>query len=488
MAYTCLIKPNASETMSYNTAKLRKFVQEFFSSEELRTLLFDYFRPVHDNLTDGMTKNRYILLLLEFCRKHNKMQDLLAAIQRDRPFFQPDDYVQGKIAPTAAPQPPAPITRNPRQIFISHAHQDAEVAQRLAYDLKAHGYDIWIAPDSIQPGEKWAEAIGRGLEESGIFVLLLSPDAVTSRWVKMETNAAIECVHEDEMQLYPLMLEACRLPVLWRAFQQIPFRGGYSRGLYQLVAALQSANNKMPDSPNIYLKNVATVNFVRAKAGRYGSKQTDLNSFFHEKTGKEFLRIPSGHFLFGTARNLPTYLEEFWIAKTPVTNAEYSYFVSDMRFDRPRHWHGMTPPLRIADHPVVYVSWHDAKAYASWAGVELPTEQQWEKAARGWDGRIYPWGNQWKENCCNSQESGINGTTPVGKFSPVGDSPYGCTDTVGNVWELTLSKWENDSPWIVRRGGSWQLDSTDVNVMVRNNNSPLDKHDSLGFRIILTHV
>ncbi len=131
--------------MNVDTAKLRQFINEHFGPEDLRTFLFDYFRSVYDDLTDGLTKKRQIALLLEYCHSHKKFPDLLAAIQRERRFFQLDDYVQGEKAPTVAPQPPSPIIRNPRQIFISHAHQDAEVAQRLAHDLEAHGYDIWIA-------------------------------------------------------------------------------------------------------------------------------------------------------------------------------------------------------------------------------------------------------------------------------------------------------------------------------------------------------
>lgn len=112
------------------------------------------------------------------------------------------------------------------------------MAQKLAHDLTAHGYDIWIAPDSIRPGEKWVEAISRGLEESSIFVLLLSPEAVASRWVQMETNAAITYTHEDEMMLYPIMLKPCHLPALWRAYQHIFLQAGYKQGVNQLPAAL----------------------------------------------------------------------------------------------------------------------------------------------------------------------------------------------------------------------------------------------------------
>ncbi len=235
--------------MKYDTAKLRQFINEHFGPQDLNDLLFDYFRSVHEDVTPGMTKRQQISLLLEFCRQHNQMENLLVAVGKMRPFFQPDDYVQGQKAPTAAPLTPTPITRNPRQIFISHAHQDAEVAQRLAHDLEAHGYDIWIAPDSIRPGEKWVEAINRGLEESGIFVLLLSPDAVASRWVQLETNVAITYTHEDEMKLYPLMLKTCRVPALWRAFQHISLRSDYALGYEQLLTALDQNYREIFNDP-----------------------------------------------------------------------------------------------------------------------------------------------------------------------------------------------------------------------------------------------
>ncbi|MCP4419232.1 MAG: SUMF1/EgtB/PvdO family nonheme iron enzyme, partial [Chloroflexi bacterium] len=322
--------------------------------------------------------------------------------------------------------------------FISHAHQDAEIAQKLAHDLEANGYDIWIAPDSIRPGEKWVEAISRGLEESGLFVLLLSPDAVASRWVKMETNVAITFTHEDEMQLYPLMLKACRLPALWRAFQHISLRGGYAKGLDALLTALDPQAIPAPATPKQAAQPKPTAPPLKH------TPAANPNKWTHPKTGIEMVRVAAGKFLYGDDKKT-IHLDEFWIAKTPITNSEYKRFLdanptidvpySNYNSANPHNWkkQSRTYPDTKANHPVVLVSWHDAKAYAEWAGLELPTEQQWEKAARGKDGREYPWGDDWRDNHCNTSETDIRKTTQIGQFSPHGDSPYGCIDMSGNV-------------------------------------------------------
>ncbi len=199
--------------MNVETAKLRQFINDHFGPQDLNDLLFDYFRSVHEDVTPGMTKRQQISLLLEFCHRHNQLQNLLAAVGKMRPFFQPNDYVQGEKAPAAALPPPASITRNPRQIFISHAHQDMHFAQKLAKALDLLGYKVWIAPGSIRPGEKWTEAISRGLEESNVFVLILSLDAIASNWVDTEMNLAIELNHEGKMEIFPLVLKECDWPI-----------------------------------------------------------------------------------------------------------------------------------------------------------------------------------------------------------------------------------------------------------------------------------
>jgi formylglycine-generating enzyme required for sulfatase activity len=181
-----------------------------------------------------------------------------------------------------------------------------------------------------------------------------------------------------------------------------------------------------------------------------------------EKTGKEMMHIPAGKFLY-SERKEELELPEFWIDKTPVTNAEYKRFldanpehpvpIAKEDWAQPYNWDrpSRSFPSGRADHPVVLVTWHDAVAYANWAGARLPAEEEWEKAARGPDGRRYPWGD-WEKERCNTYEAGVFTTTPIGKYSPAGDSPYGCVDMVGNVWEWTATK---DDVGRVVRGGSF---------------------------------
>jgi formylglycine-generating enzyme required for sulfatase activity len=199
----------------------------------------------------------------------------------------------------------------------------------------------------------------------------------------------------------------------------------------------------------------------------------------HPQDGKEMVRVPVGAFLYSDEKK-KIELPEFWIDKTPVTNAEYARFVAAAGHKPPRHWEGRVPPKEMADHPVVDVSWHDAVAYAGWAGKWLPTEEQWEKAARGTDGRGYPWGD-WEEDRCNIKETGIRGTTAVGQYSPDGDSPFSCVDMAGNVWEWTVT--EEDDRRVVR-GGSWDYNQNHARCAARVGDNAILSDSSSGFRCV----
>jgi len=138
------------------------------------------------------------------------------------------------------------------------------------------------------------------------------------------------------------------------------------------------------------------------------------------------------------------YLPDYYLARTPVTNAQYAAFVQASGHRHPEHWKGGKAPEGKRDHPVVNVSWYDAEAYCKWLAkvtgkaYGLPSEAEWEKGARGSDGRIYPWGDEWDSERCNSREGDERGTTPVGAY-PRGASPYGLLDMAGDVWEWTRS-------------------------------------------------
>jgi formylglycine-generating enzyme required for sulfatase activity/uncharacterized caspase-like protein len=216
------------------------------------------------------------------------------------------------------------------------------------------------------------------------------------------------------------------------------------------------------------------------ETAQYKTLSSDRISW--KKDGKEMVRVPAGKFLYGYKEKEPD-LPEFWIDKTPVTNAEYARFVAATD-ETPEHWKGKTPPKKIADHPVVYVSWHDAVAYAEWAGKRLPTEEEWEKSARGFDGREYPWGNQQPTSELCNFDRNVGSTTSVGKYSPGGDSPYGCVDMAGNVWEWTASEWEEGSARKVLHGGSFNSSWGNVRAADRLYRYPGHRGDSFGFRCV----
>ena len=129
------------------------------------------------------------------------------------------------------------------------------------------------------------------------------------------------------------------------------------------------------------------------------------------------------------------YLDAYYIDKYEVTNEQYKKFVEETGYRMPRCWNDAR--FNRPNYPIVGITWDDAVAYAKWAGKRLPTEAEWEKAARGTDKRLWPWGSKFNKFKCNVWESGEDGlraTKPVGSYEN-GKSPYGCYDMAGNVWE-----------------------------------------------------
>lgn len=695
--------------------QLHQFILDCFSEDELDLFCLEYFGEALNSFGSGMSKAKKALELVLYCQRRAVMDGLLAALEKEREKVFREIFSHTTHLATVPPPVYTPQPRNPKQVFISHSSVDADRAHQIAHDLQANGYDIFITPHSIHPGEKWGPAIERGLNESGIFMVLLTPDAVTSAWVNIETYAAIELANKGEMRLLFLDVKPCQPPILWRQWQFASFLSAdYRQNLEVLLhvlggimTILQPASTPppvqvssiMPETPVSEVKestvrqcagitrtgsrcrNLALTNSnycgihtpklvvgidkekgtsghsqaqnhrkqirvlpekaatpapsspvekdrhqqeieiavryqqltqaqtsgdwlnvltlatqiemmwpdyqdvtnlklealqqLQKPAAQTSSEQqpeakatisepqnletrtqqlgdspasativkakpikrsaTDSNTFLHEKTGLEFVRVPEGEFIYSHTRTQTEsqkevkqrvsfllkkiryetqyenifregklYLPEFWISKTPVTNAAYQQFITanskhdvpyvDQGWAKPYNWDigKRIHPANRADHPVVLVSWYDAAAFCGWADLQLPTEEQWEKAARGTDGRTYPWGNNEPTyKLCNFNKN-VGGTTIVGQYSPQGDSPYGCVDMSGNVWEWCLNKYDKpdittfdkSSDLRVLRGGSSYFVAGIARTTSRGYELP-DYRGGFGFRVVL---
>lgn len=195
------------------------------------------------------------------------------------------------------------------------------------------------------------------------------------------------------------------------------------------------------------------------------------------KQPNQMALIPAGEFTMGSDERLPdegpahqVTLGDYWLDRYEVTNLQYRQFIDATGRKSPRHYENRTYPDGLADHPVVYVSWYDAKEYCEWAGKRLPTAQEWEKGARGSDARIYPWGDKFDITRANMPQrwktiKQDGSTSPVGAFKG-GISPFGLYDMSGNVWEWTSSWYQaypgNNKPtenygetYKTLKGGSW---------------------------------
>jgi formylglycine-generating enzyme required for sulfatase activity len=247
--------------------------------------------------------------------------------------------------------------------------------------------------------------------------------------------------------------------------------------------------------------------------------------------------VPKGEFVMGEddEQHAVTIPCNYKVAKHPVTNAQYDEFVNDGGYtDKWRHcwteagwqrkerenWQAprqFGEPFDFPSYPIVGVSWYEAVAFCRWLTeqlrergeldkgqvIRLPTEAEWEKAARGTDGRAYPWGNEPDVERMNCNKTGAGSTSAIGCL-PTGASPYGCLDMAGNVWEWCATKYGKGYPYDVSenewtndyltgtdarrlRGGSWNFNLDSCRSACRGNNNPFDRVSNDGFRLLCSH-
>ncbi len=230
-----------------------------------------------------------------------------------------------------------------------------------------------------------------------------------------------------------------------------------------------------------------------------------------EKVPEGMVEVPYGSFIYETTNNRgyvqypevkqPAFIsfDRFFMDTYPVTNAEFKAFLNSSNYTPAdetnflKHWQNGEIPAGQENYPVVYVSLEDARAYAEWAGKRLPTESEWQYAAQGDDGRIWPWGDEFHATKCNN---GFGRLTPVNAF-PKGESPFGVRDLVGNVWQLTNDEYFNGSYYFsMIRGGSfhkpgdniWYIEGGPQPVNHRQIllkvSSGFERHSTIGFRCV----
>ena len=385
-------------------------------------------------------------------------------------------------------------------VFLCYARKDEDFVLKLAANLKQRGAPVWLDQWDIPPSADWDLVIDEALYNCAQFLIVLSPASVASP----EARGELRTVLDENKPIVPVLYQKCRVPRQLKLIQHIDFTSSGPDDVILLGQVLRALGVPIPET--------SEVSEISEVLPRLPSRQP---------FEPELILIPAGEFLMGSDPSVDKYaqnneqpqhtlyLPDYYLAKTPVTNAQYAAFVQATGDDQPKHWKGGKPPRDKENHPVIYVSWHDAIAYCQWLTETtgkpyyLPSEAEWEKGARGTDGRIYPWGNQWDAERCNTSTvakfvSGLlrgRATTPVGAY-PQGASPYGLLDMAGNVWEWTRSVYK-DSPyvpedgreelesggWRVLRGGSWCDLQRNTRCASRFGSYPDFRNFNAGFRV-----
>ncbi|MEP7134573.1 MAG: SUMF1/EgtB/PvdO family nonheme iron enzyme [Chloroflexota bacterium] len=344
------------------------------------------------------------------------------------------------------------------KVFLCHSKDDKPKVRELYRRLVADGFDPWLDEEKLMPGQEWDLEIRKAVRESDVVVVCLSNGSTTKAgYVQKEIRFALDVADEQPegaIFIIPARLENCQVPNRLSKWQWVNLfnEEGYEKlkisfGLRSIYLGVQKTIPQSFDFPRLPFEP----QMVQIPVGKFliGSTPEQINQAIENGADKDWIQNETPQHTVE--------LPEYFIGKYPITNLEYQAFVQDTQLTSPREWNGDQFLTGKGGHPVVSVSWFDAISYCNWLSdksgrqYRLPTEAEWEKAARGEDGRVYPWGAIFDSKKSNTTETKISTTSEVVKFSPQGDSPYGCSDMAGNIWEW-CNDWFNETEYKLRLG------------------------------------
>ena len=338
---------------------------------------------------------------------------------------------------------------NAPTVYASTASADDALCAPLVTRLRMRLLAVWFDRDPDRDGKPLDEQALRRLRRDRAFLLMLSPSALASPHARLEVAAYRELMAQEPDRLFVVARVAdCAVPPELAGLPLVDVAAlGTEAAATELSRLIYGAPPLGAHTPPLRQASLDELGFQRVV-----------------RDGAELLlppvcRIPEGEFLMGsdTSRDewagpneAPPHqvsLAAFAIGACPVTVAEYACAVAAGAAEAPRPSGGITWEKQLArpTHPVVLVAWPAAHTYAMWLAERtgqpwrLPTEAEWEKAARGVDGRRYPWGDAWDPTRANTSDGGPGDSTPVGAYGARGASPFGALDMAGNVWEWVSS-------------------------------------------------
>jgi formylglycine-generating enzyme required for sulfatase activity len=390
------------------------------------------------------------------------------------------------------------------RVFLSYSSSDRTLIEPIYLALCAQGHTVFFDRAGLSAGQEYDVRIRRAIENSHLMLFMVSPESLDAgSYTLTELAIAQKTWQHPAGRVLPVILRSTpleRIPPYLKSVTLLEPEGDLTASVADQVYRIAETRR------GTKLKKMAAMLVIASIicSGAYGYwRFREQAAEVIGQDGAVAVIVPAGNFVMGddlesAVREI--YLDSFYIDKYEVTLSRYTKYLEATGGARPPQGWRQLNLESAGELPVVGVDWHDAEAYCRWAGKRLPTESEWEKAARGGDGRSYPWGSDEPApahaNFAKSADGPYTGGLAPVESHAAGKSPYGIHDLAGNA-----SEWVSDwfAPGFVRgqvinpkgpeygtakviRGGGWYDPPERLNSSRRMHASPATRADDLGFR------